>query len=162
MTRSLCPRAKFGILDVALGRASLRDAIVSDPTHTLSVLPAPVSDNMALSTEFVFSNALGVIVNELRRHYDMIVIDAPPLIPLVDSAALGEYADGIAMAVGWDRTHEEVVVRALGQLSSLQDRLLGTVLTRVDLRRMSRYDCYYNSAYIEPYTYVTGGAKPAA
>ena len=49
---------------------------------------------------------------------------------------------------------EDVVVRALNQLAPLQDRLLGTVLTRVDLKRMSQYDCYYSSAYIEPYTYV--------
>jgi exopolysaccharide transport family protein len=162
MTRSLCPRARFGILDVALGRASLRQAIVSDPTIPLSVLPAPMSDHAPVSSEFVFSNAIGVILNELRRHYDMIVIDAPPLIPLVDSAALGEHADGIVLTVGWDRTPEEVVVRALGQLSSLQDRLLGTVLTRVDLRRMSRYDCYYSAAYIESYTYVNRSAKQSA
>ena len=58
------------------------------------------------------------------------------------------------MTVGWDRTIEDVVVRALNQLAPLQDRLLGTVLTRVDLKRMSQYDCYYSSAYIEPYTYV--------
>jgi len=159
MTRSLCPRAEFGILDVALGRAALRQAIVTDSTVPLSVLPAPMSEHNPVSSEFVFSNAVGVILTELRRHFDMIVIDAPPLIPLVDSAALGEYADGIVMAVGWDRTHEDVVVRALGQLGSLHDRLLGTVLTRVDIKRMSHYDCYYSPAYIEPYTYVNRGVR---
>jgi Mrp family chromosome partitioning ATPase len=102
----------------------------------------------------VFSEAIGVILDVLKHHFEMIIIDAPPLIPLVDSAALGEYADGIVMTVGWDRTVEDIVVRALGQLGSLQDRLLGTVLTRVDLKRMSQYDCYYDSAYIGPYTYV--------
>lgn len=162
MTRSLCPRAKFGILDVALGRVSLRQAIMADPTIPLSILPAPMSDHMPVSSEFVFSEAIGVILNELRHHYDMIIIDAPPLIPLVDSAALGEYADGIVMTVGWDRTLEDVVTRALGQLSSLHDRLLGTVLTRVDLKRMSRYDVYYSSAYIESYTYTGKGVRPAA
>lgn len=161
MTRSLCPRAKLGILDVALGRASLRQTILSDPMVSLSVLPAPTSDLTPVASEFVFSNAVGVILTELRRHYDMIVIDAPPLIPLVDSAALGEYADGIVMAVAWDRTVEDVVVRALGQLSSLQDRLLGTVLTRVDLRRMRHYDRYYSSAYIEPYIYVRRSSQAA-
>jgi exopolysaccharide transport family protein len=162
MTRSLCPRAEFGILDVALGRASLRQAIIADATVPLSVLPAPASDRAPMSSEFVFSNATGVILTELRRHFDMIVIDAPPLIPLVDSAALGECVDGIVMTVGWDRTPEDVVVRALGQLAPLQDKLIGTVLTRVDLRRMSRYDCYYSSAYIEPYTYVSKDAKQTA
>jgi capsular exopolysaccharide synthesis family protein len=154
MTRSLCPRAQHGILDVALGRASLRQAIFTDPNVPLSVLPSPSSDHAQVSGEFVFSEAIGVILDVLKQHFDMIVIDAPPLIPLVDSAALGEYADGIVMTVGWDRTIEDVVVRALNQLAPLQDRLLGTVLTRVDLKRMSQYDCYYSSAYIEPYTYV--------
>lgn len=163
MTRSLCPRAQHGLLDVALGRASLRQAIFTDPNLPLSVLPSPASDQAQVSGEFVFSDAIGVILRVLRQHYDMIVIDAPPLIPLVDSAALGEYADGIVMTVGWDRTVEDIVVRALGQLGTLQDRLLGTVLTRVDLKRMSQYDCYYNSAYIEPYTYVGKGVRqPAA
>jgi len=161
MTRSLCPRAKLGILDVALGRASLRQAIVTDPTISLSVLPAPMSEHSALASEFVFSNAVGVILTELRRHYDIIVIDAPPLIPLVDSAALGEYADGIVMTVGWDRTREDIVSRALDQLSSLHDRLLGTVLTRVDLKRMRHYDSYYSSAFIEPYTYVKSARQGA-
>ena len=154
MTRSLCPRAQHGILDVALGRASLRQAIFTDPNVPLSVLPSPSSDHAQVSGEFVFSEAIGVILDVLKQHFDMIVIDAPPLIPLVDSAALGEYADGIVMTVGWDRTIEDVVVRALNQLAPLQDRLLGTVLTRVDLKRMSQYDCYYSSAYIEPYTYI--------
>ncbi|HEY5278444.1 MAG TPA: AAA family ATPase [Pseudolabrys sp.] len=161
MTRSLCPRAKMGILDVALGRASLRQAILTDPTISFSVLPAPVSEHSSLANEFVFSNALGVILTELRRHYDIIVIDAPPLIPLVDSAALGEYADGIVMTVGWDRTREDVIDRALGQLSSLHDRLLGTVLTRADLKRMRHYDCYYSAAYIEPYTYLKAAKQSA-
>jgi exopolysaccharide transport family protein len=160
-TRSLCPRAKLGILDVALGQASLRQAILKDPTISFSVLPAPMVGHSTLANEFVFSNALGIILTELRRHYDVIVIDAPPLIPLVDSAALGEYADGIVMTVGWDRTREDVISRALGQLSSLHDRLLGTVLTRVDLKRMRHYDCYYSSAYIEPYTYVRGARQTA-
>jgi Mrp family chromosome partitioning ATPase len=135
---------------------------MADPTIPLSILPAPMSDHMPVSSEFVFSEAIGVILNELRHHYDMIIIDAPPLIPLVDSAALGEYADGIVMTVGWDRTLGDVVTRALGQLSSLHDRLLGTVLTRVDLKRMSRYDVYYSSAYIESYTYTGKGVRPAA
>ncbi|MGN6573249.1 MAG: AAA family ATPase, partial [Pseudolabrys sp.] len=161
-TRSLCPRAKLGILDVALGQASLRQAILTDPSISFSVLPAPMAGHSTLANEFVFSNALGIILTELRRHYDIIVIDAPPLIPLVDSAALGEYADGIVMTVGWDRTREDVVDRALGQLSSLHDKLLGTVLTRVDLKRMRHYDCYYSSAYIEPYTYVRSARQTAA
>ncbi len=161
MTRSLCPQAEFGLLDVALGRASLRQAILVDPTTRLSVLPAPQSQSMNNSNEFVFSKAMEIILDELRRHYDMIIVDAPPLMPLVDSYALGEHADGVVMTVAWNRTPEDLVVRALGQLSSLQDRVVGTVLTRVDLKRLRYYDYYYTSAYVDPYEYV-GRKQPAS
>jgi capsular exopolysaccharide synthesis family protein len=159
LTRSLCPRARHGLLDVALGRASLRQVILPDSATSLSVLPAPMSEQTQVSSEFVYSDAAGIILNELRHHYETIIIDAPPLMPLVDSAALGEHADGVVMTVAWDRTPTDLVVRALGQLAPLQDRVLGTVLTRVDLKRMRHYDYYFSSAYVEPYGY---GAKQTA
>jgi polysaccharide biosynthesis transport protein len=154
MTRSVSPRAKYGLLDVALGRASLDQVILRSHSTKLSVLPAPSSEYTHQSSEFLFTNAMGIILDELRNHYDMIVIDAPPLLPLVDSAALGEYADGVVLTVAWDRTPEDLVTRALDQLAPLQDRVLGTVLTRVDLKRMRHYDHYYGTAYVEPYAYT--------
>jgi Mrp family chromosome partitioning ATPase len=102
-------------------------------------------------SDFSYSEGMSVIMNELRRHFEMIIIDAPPLIPLVESRALGEHADGIVLAVGWDRTPENLVGRAVDLLAPIKDRLLGTVLTCVDLRRLRGYDYYQSSAYIKPY-----------
>jgi polysaccharide biosynthesis transport protein len=72
-------------------------------------------------------------------------------VPFVDGRALGEQADGIVMTVGWNRTPEAVVTRAFDLLTSVKDRILGTVLTRVDLERLRYYDYYQSSAYIKPY-----------
>jgi Mrp family chromosome partitioning ATPase len=160
LTRSLCPSAELGLLDIALGRASLGQVILTDQTMPLSVLPSPASNELESTTEFAFSDGVNIILNELRRHYEIIIVDAPPLIPLVDSRALGEHADGIVLAVGWDRTPEDLVGRALELLSPLKDRILGAVLTRVDLRRLRGYDYYRSSAYIKPYEYGAGGGQP--
>jgi exopolysaccharide transport family protein len=153
MTRSLCPNAEIGLFDIALGRASLQQAILTDRTTSLSVLPSPMSDDLESMSEFLFSDGAGIILSELRRHYEMIIVDASPLVPFVDSRALGEHADGIVMAVGWDRTPEDVAARALDLLSPVKDRILGSVLTRVDLGRLRHYDYYQSSAYIKPYPY---------
>jgi succinoglycan biosynthesis transport protein ExoP len=161
LTRSLCPNAKNGLFDVALGRASLQQVILVDPTTGLSMLPAPMSNELEAMSEFVFSDGMSAILSELRRHYEIIIVDAPPLIPLVDGRALGELADGIVMAVGWDRTPEYLVMRALRLLSPLRDRMLGTVMTRVDLRRLRGYDYYQSSAYLKPYHDDTGVKQPA-
>ena len=156
LTRSLCPNAEWGLFDVALGRASLQQAILFDKATSLSVLPSPSSDELEAMSEFAFSDSMRIILGELRRHYDIIIVDAPPLVPLVDSRALGEHADGIVLAVGWDRTPQDLIARAVDLLSPLKDRVLGTVLTRVDLRRLRNYDYYHSSAYIKPYEYGTG------
>ncbi|MCW5691681.1 MAG: polysaccharide biosynthesis tyrosine autokinase [Pseudolabrys sp.] len=155
LTRSLCPNAQWGLFDVALGRASLQQTILFDRATSLSVLPSPPSNELEAMSEFAFSDSMRIILGELRRHYDVIIVDAPPLIPLVDSRALGEHADGIVLAVGWDRTPQDLIARAVDLLSPLKDRVLGTVLTRVDLRRLRNYDYYHSSAYIKPYEYGT-------
>lgn len=161
MTRSLCRNATVGLFDVALGRASLQQAILVDPATSLSVLPSPISDELEEMSEFIFSDGMGIILSELRRHYDIIIVDAPPLVPLVDSRALGEHADGIILAVGWDRTPEDLVARAVDLLAPLRERILGTVLTRVDLRKLRNYDYYHSSAYIKPYEYGAGARQSA-
>jgi succinoglycan biosynthesis transport protein ExoP len=151
LTRSLCPNAEVGLFDVARGRASLAQTILIDKTTTLSVLPSPMSEEFETMSEFAYSDGMSIIMSELRRHFEMIVIDAPPLVPLVESRALGEHADGIVLAVGWERTPEDLVGRAIDLLAPIKDRLLGTVLTCVDLRKMRGYNYYESSAYIKPY-----------
>ena len=58
------------------------------------------------------------------------------------------------LAIRWDATPQDVVAHAIETLQPAHDRLLGTVLTRVDLRRLRHYDYYRSSSYIEPYSYL--------
>ena len=151
ISRSLCPNAEVGLSDVALGKVSLQQAVLTEKTTMLSVLPSPASEDTAATTELVYSEAMGTIMSELRRHFEIIILDAPPLLPLVESRALGEYADGIVLAVGWDRTPEDLLLRAVGLLSPIRDRVLGAVLTGADLRRLRSYDYYQSEVYATPY-----------
>ena len=104
LTRALCPRVQGGLIEVALGQVPLHQSILIDQSTSLSILPAPSPDNPALLAEFVFSDAMSAILGELRKYYDVVIVDAPPLMPLVDGRMLGEYADHIILAARWDRT----------------------------------------------------------
>jgi succinoglycan biosynthesis transport protein ExoP len=151
LTRSLCPRAPAGLVEVAMGQTPLHQAILLDKSTSLSILPAPSPSNPALVAEFVFSDAMSAILDQLREHYDMVIVDAPPIIPLVDGRMLAEYADHIVLAAHWDRTPQDVLARAVAHLAYVQDRVIGTVLTQVDLRQAGLYDYQYNAAYTRPY-----------
>jgi len=151
LTRALCPHAETGLLQVAMGEASLEQALLLDRSTGLSILPSPAVTNDNSITELMFSERIAELMGHLRQRYEMIIIDSPPLVPLVDGRALAELADRIVLALAWDQTPREVVVHTMNLLAPVYDRVLGTVLTRVDLNRLQFYDYYRSSAYLKPY-----------
>lgn len=150
-SRSFCPRATTGLLEVALDYQPIERAILTDRGTGLSILPAPANSYSDETTELMFSGRIESILSELRQHFDLIVLDSPPIVPLVDGRALAEHADQILLTVAWDQTPVEASRHALDLLAPVRDRILGTVLTKVDLSRLRFYDYYSSSAYVTPY-----------
>ncbi|KRR24146.1 exopolysaccharide biosynthesis protein [Bradyrhizobium lablabi] len=151
VTRALCPRADAGLLEVAIGRAAPEQAVLVDHSTGLSVLPSTKIQQLEYITELMFSDRIVDVLDYFRHRYELIVIDSPPLVPLVDGRALAELADRIVLATAWDQTPGEVLSHAMDLLSPVRERVMGTVLTRVDLSRLQFYDYYRSSAYLKPY-----------
>ncbi|MEH2505992.1 succinoglycan biosynthesis transport protein ExoP [Bradyrhizobium sp. AZCC 1578] len=151
VTRSLCPRAEAGLLEVAIGHVAPERAVLVDQSTGLSVLPSTRIKHVEFITELMFSDRIVDVLDYFRHRYELIVIDSPPLVPLVDGRALAELADRIILALAWDQTPREVLSHAMDLLSPVSDRIMGTVLTRVDLSRLQFYDYYRSSAYLKPY-----------
>ena len=154
LSRSLCPRAKVGLVEAAVRQVPLVEAVLFDRSSPFAVLPAPLRSRGSFVNEFVFSDAMRNLLHHLRNQFDFVILDSPPLAPLVDARALAELADRIVMAIRWDATPQEVVGQALETLAPVHERVIGTVLTRVDLRRLRFYDYYRSSSYMEPYSYL--------
>ena len=159
-TRALCPRADAGLLEVAIGQVSPERAILTDHSTGLSVLPSTAIKEVEFITELMFSDRIVDVLDHLRHRYELIIINSPPLVPLVDGRALAELSDRIILALAWDQTPGEVLSHAIDLLSPVSDRIMGTVLTRVDLSRLQFYDYYRSSAYLKPYG--TAGLNPGA
>jgi capsular exopolysaccharide synthesis family protein len=149
-TRSLCPNARLGLIDVGTGQASLEQVALVEKSTGLVVLPSP-RRRTAFANEFVFSNGMTNVLQDLRRRFNFVILDSPPMTPLVDARALAEKSDRIVLAIRWDATPQDVVSHSIEILAPASDRLLGCVLTRVDLRRLRFYDYYRSSSYIGPY-----------
>ena len=74
-----------------------------------------------------------------RSRYDLIVLDAPPVLPVPDVLAAAARADATLLVVRFERTRAEAVRAAQLRLASVGVRPLGTVLTRVVPRRHRGY-----------------------
>ncbi len=161
LTRAVSPNADAGLLQVATGEVSLERAILLDRSTGLSILPSPAIKDVDAITELMFSEQIVEILDRLKSHYELIIIDSPPLIPLVDGRALAELADRILLAVAWNQTPREVVAHTMELLAPVHDRILGTVLTQVDLSKIRFYDYYRSSAYLKPYGVAAASASCA-
>jgi succinoglycan biosynthesis transport protein ExoP len=155
LTRVLAPEAESGLLEVVSGKKSLADVLWTDSATSLAFLPMVAKARLSHTNEVLASAAMKQLVDRLREVYDYVLIDLPPLTPVVDVRATTQIIDSYLFVVEWGRTSVEVVERALGSAPLVYERLLGVVLNKADLdlmRNYSRNPGYgYRSQYHERY-----------
>jgi capsular exopolysaccharide synthesis family protein len=111
----------------------------------LSILPVgPIPPNPA---ELLCSQNMDNLIKVLRKEFDHIVIDSPPVLPITDPTILSSIADGVIMVVECEMTTRAALSRACRVIEHAGGRLLGTVLNKVDTRR----DGYYGYRYYHGY-----------
>jgi len=87
------------------------------------------------------------LVNQLRKQYDYVVMDASPLLPVVDALTLAAVADKIVMIVEWARTSRTSVFAALKALRFAGYPIAGVVLNKVDYKRLASYGYGFGRDY---------------
>jgi capsular exopolysaccharide synthesis family protein len=123
---------------VGTGNVVLRDAIKPLDGHNVDVITAgtaagPIHD--------VFrSERLPQLLSAARNHYDYVILDTPPLMPVVDSALLSRVVDGVLLVVAANKTPRRLLEGALNEIDAA--KVLGIVFNNDD-RPMYGYDAAY-------------------
>jgi len=130
-----------GLTSVLAGRHDLRDVVVSYGRETLSVLPSgPIPPN---PSELLGSQQMSDVLTTLADRYDIVIVDAPPLLPVTDAAVLASAADGAVLVLRHGKSRHEEAQRAIETLTAVKAKLLGTVLNFAPTRhRRGSYDGY--------------------
>ena len=140
LTRAFAPHAKCGLQEILLGRATLDDAILTDPQSGFAFLPGVVDVLRARPEELLETDALARVLRELRRRYEYVIVDLPPLFPMLDVAMTDRLINWYVIVVQWGSSKIDTVAHALARCPSVRDHMLGFVLNKVDMRRLSLYD----------------------
>ena len=157
LTRRLVSKPDVGLLQVIGGKCELRQAIYFDSQTHLAFLPAVIESRLAHSSEILASEAFGRLIDQLREVFDYIIIDFPPLAPVVDVRATTNIVDSYVFVVEWGRTRIKMVQRQLDSAPEICDRLLGVVLNKADTKMLNRYEDYYGSYYYKKDYYAAYG-----
>lgn len=134
-----------GVVNVLAGRIPLRRAVGRWVEGGMDVLTAgPVPFN---PSELLASRATAALLDEVRQHYDFVILDTPAILPVTDAATVAARADGVVLVVRHGRTVEEQVSGAVNALDAVQAPLLGAVLIGTPPSRLRRRK---GGAYPEP------------
>jgi Mrp family chromosome partitioning ATPase len=67
---------------------------------------------------------------ELRKHFEYVLIDAPPLNTYSEGFALGQFADGLVLVLEANATRRETATKVAERLNATQVKILGAVLNK--------------------------------
>ena len=103
----------------------------------------PIPPNPA---ELLQSNAMGELLDALRARFDIVIVDAPPLLPVTDAALLAAQADGALLVVRHGKTTRDEVHQSTERIAAVGGRLLGAVLNMAPDKGPDAYSYGYGYA----------------
>ncbi|WJH39653.1 polysaccharide biosynthesis tyrosine autokinase [Aliirhizobium terrae] len=146
-TRALGQHADEGLLEVLLENKSPASLLLSDSDSGLKFLPAVVKRRVPHSSELLASQQMMKLLSQAATEFDYVVLDLPPLGPVVDARAISPRVDGFVMVVEWGGASRKVVSDTLDADPQIVNRCLGVVLNKVDSSKMKLYREYGSSEY---------------
>ncbi len=136
--------AAVGVTTILIGRASVEDALQTWGDSGLAVLTSgAIPPNPA---ELLQSHAMADLLADLRKRFEVIIIDAPPLLPVTDTALLTAQADGAILVVRHGKTTRDEVQQSVDRITAVGGRLLGTVLNMAPVKGPDAYSYGYGYA----------------
>ncbi len=133
--------SSVGVTDVLVGRATVGEASQSWGEDLFDVLasgPTPPSPSDLLG-----SQRMSQLIEQLRGQYDLVLIDAPPLLPFADAVATGPACDGAILVVRYGKTRIAQARQAMDALGAVGVPVLGSVLSMTPARNHPEYGYGY-------------------
>jgi receptor protein-tyrosine kinase len=131
-----------GLTDVLLGKASLSEALVPW-SRGLSILQ--VGGYTLNPSEALGSEAMVKVLEEAKRHADIVIVDAPPTLPVADPAVLAALVDGTVLVCRWHRTSLHAAASTRSMLDNVGADVIGVVLNAEGGGRSANYYRHYST-----------------
>jgi capsular exopolysaccharide synthesis family protein len=143
-----------GLTDVLVGRVTAAEVVQSHPDvpglHVLASGAIPPNPS-----ELLGSQSMRTLMAELAKD-TMVIIDAPPLLPVTDAAVLTRSADGAIIVITHGGTLDSELTMALNHITTVHGRTLGIIFNRM---RRGASGGYHGDYYRYEYTPKTVGKR---
>lgn len=131
IARTLGLENSVGVLSVLVGRVPFTDALQTHRSGVRVLGTGPTPPNPA---EVLESQAMRDLISQARREFDVVIVDAPPMLPVADASILLRELDGVLLLARHGTTTREQLRLALARIETVGTRLFGVVLNRTPKR----------------------------
>ncbi|KXZ40583.1 capsular exopolysaccharide family [Alkalithermobacter thermoalcaliphilus JW-YL-7 = DSM 7308] len=144
-----------GITDILLNNYDYKDCIQRIVEGFDIITCGQIPPN---PSEIISSNKLKRLVEDLKKDYEYILIDAPPVGIVSDAAILSTFIDGVILLASCGETQIEHIKKAKETLENVGAKILGVVLNKLEVEKNRAYG-YYAYYYQDEENTKGKGAK---
>jgi polysaccharide biosynthesis transport protein len=156
MTRTLGYANAPGLLNLVADKSDFDSLVITDSKFGFDFLPSSTQIKPLNSSDILNSSAMKQMLKTAKSDYDYVIVDLPPVLPVVDVKAAAPLFDAFVLVVEWGSTSTDEIVRAVGASHVVSERLLGSVLNKADEAIMRRFEGYSDRHY----SYYTNEKAP--
>lgn len=158
LSRGLSLTPEKGLVEAIVGEQNWRSTVMIDRSTKLAIIPAVVRGRLSHTSELLSGPGMRALIEDARTAYDYIIVDLPPLGPVVDAKAFEPLADGFVLVAEWGATPRALVRATLQAEPQVAAKVLGLVLNKTDMKKLARYGSFggseqyldrYSSYYVE-------------
>lgn len=148
---------KFGLSHFLSGQTNLNECVCETNVENFHIIFAgPVPPN---PSELLSGNVFRGMVEKLRKEYDYVIIDTPPLGSVIDGAVIASNCDGAVLIIESGAISYKFAQNVKGQLEKAGCRILGCVLNKVNMSGRGYYGKYYEKYYGSYYGQYYGSGE---
>ncbi|MGH7495689.1 MAG: CpsD/CapB family tyrosine-protein kinase [bacterium] len=141
---------RHGVADLLSQNLDLKSVLKPSAIPNLMIITAGIANQSP--ADLLSSVHLKEMFNQIRFYFKIVIVDAPPVLPVSDSLLLGNEADGILFVLKAGRTQKRMAQRAVELLDDNRHKLLGTIINNVE----GALPYYYDHRYYK-YNYYRNG-----
>jgi succinoglycan biosynthesis transport protein ExoP len=139
-----------GVIDVCAGTATIEDVVVRNVQPNVDVIPA--GGRAKNPTQILNSKGFEVMISDLRKTYDRVFVDTPPLAAVSDALIILPLVDGSIFTIFFNKVRRKAAQFSAKKLSEANVPNFGAVLNGLNLAVSGYYYAhYYDKSYKDYY-----------
>jgi succinoglycan biosynthesis transport protein ExoP len=143
LTRELAGEVPEGLIEVVMQGIPVNRVCLLDKETKLVFIPVAPNRSVLHTSQFLASDAMKTFLQSAQRHFDVIVVDLPPMAPVIDARAFAGNVDAFILVAEWGTTPRRYLRSMMAaQGPAIRDKCVGVVLNKAELTRLELYQPY--------------------